>query len=287
MAEKKPSPIMGQKEYLELDELCRANPRIFGMDASPGADELEAFSLVFLQKDFVRGLLEYGDLGKAIARLENAMPPGTKTIPQLLPEEQAEKLTAQKSLERRIRFIHRVAAVLGPCDRPPALYLRKSEEQRRQNAAKALKKAHDQFARAMEDEYLKEYLQGENLLAQALDLRRNMLSASTWLKRADPLYPYERIIDEDGARAKILVNRLADACYRLYAICDVETLQFLVSYSWLRFVEDTVEIDEIRRQALERKMGRYNRYEPNEDYIGAGLTGEWLPAKTLDAPWFG
>ncbi len=284
--EKTLEALMELQAFNDLNEMCRENTEIFSTVSSPSAEHLKEFHQHFSKTDYVQGLFKNGELREAIDALEKAYSATGIHVKLLsMPEPERQAFQAQKRLEREVRFIHRLAAILGPRELPLEILSPGDQKRKRKEAAKHLRKSHSALQIVMRDEYFKESIAPAQKLGELRRMAKELLGVAQSIDDARPEYPSKRKRDEGAARARLLVNRLADACYRIYGHCDVKIIIHLTSYVWLGYIERHPDIKEAIGQALARKIDQFQRRVPNEDYEGADLLGDWSPAVTLDPPW--
>lgn len=293
--------LMRTTEFNVLSKLCEDYRDIFSMVASADFNRLELFYEELERTPYVQGLLMSGELEQAIGKLESKY---AKIIhkcvldPGRSPKE-VSLLKEHKRLERRVRFIHRLAKVIGPSDRIFVFVKPFEQNKLRKQVVKSLDQAKGKLNLLLKDEFFQ-----ESLLAEHHDilkrLNRDIEKATKFVAEVKPDYPIERIRDEDNVRAKTLINRLADVCYRIYGYCDETVINHLTNYPWLDCVTEIAKIDDLIKQALSRKIHLFERRIPNQDSDSGGwfkcripeedsesveLDGEWLPARTIDPPW--
>jgi hypothetical protein len=273
---------MGITEFTDFSALCVQHSEIFSMASSPTKAQLESFYDKFENSPYIQGLFRHGQLEQAISALEdgyrNFYMPG---VYDLLDSQ----LKEQKKLERRVRFIHRFAKLIGPANRPIPYFSPSEQRKRRKQSVKSLTLALQNLAWIEKDEFFQECLRANDhdLLE---GLKKNIDSAARIIEEANPVYPIKRVRDENIASAKTLINRLADVCYRIYGYCDESIINHLTSYPWLRSIDEIFKIQSLIDEALKRKVNAFNRRLPNEDNESVSLLeGEWTPARTLDPPW--
>lgn len=293
--------LMKTTEFNALSKLCEDYRDIFSMDASAAFNRLEPFYEELVQTPYVQGLLMSGQLEQAIGKLESeyAKIIHKCVLDQSRSPEEVSLLKEHKRLERRVRFIHRLAKVIGPSDRPFAFVKPSEQKKLRKQVVKSLDQAKGKLNLLLKDEFFQ-----ESLLAEHHDilkrLNRDIEKAMKFVAEVEPDYPIERVRDQKNACAKILINRLADVCYRIYGYCDETVINHLTNYPWLDCVTEIADIDDLIDQALSRKNHLFKRRIPNqdsdsgswfecripdEDSESVELDGEWLPARTIDPPW--
>lgn len=279
-------PDMSSTSYQQLDELCQKHPAMFDLLTSPPGDKVEAFLSELHKTAYVRGLFEFGQLKAALKRLESLAPP-TLEPPTLTSEERQafDHLREQKRFEREVRFIHRVAKIIGPCDQQIEILAESAQRRKRTDAEKSLSKAFKDLSAVLEDEFFKEKVKSSSTLMRLLRLRDELEQAPEWIAQTHPKYFKMSAQYPDYARTRQLVNRLADACYRFYAACDAKVIAHLTSYPCLVYTAEGNVGEEAMAEALERKVDQFNRRLPDEDNIEVSLRGEWIPALTLSPPW--
>jgi hypothetical protein len=276
---------MSAAKFDALDALCREHPEIFAMDASPTPEQLQAFDGLFRRTDYVRGLFEFGGLRKAIEALEGEF--AKVMIPTVLamPGAEREALQAQKRQERETRFIHRVAKIVGSHDRSWVVFTPARQKRHRADAAKHLRAAQKSLAPLLRDDHFKESLTSVSDFDALRRLSEGLRPAAQWIEEARPLYPAERDREPSNTRARVVIDRLADACFRIYGHCDPKIIEHLTEYDWMEHVAELPRHQDVIQRALERKIDAFGRRLPREDNPSPSLRGEWVPATTLDPPW--
>jgi hypothetical protein len=293
--------LMKTNEFDALSKLCKDYQDIFSMDASAAFNRLKSFYEKLEQTSYVQGLLMSGELEQAIAKLESEF---AKTI--LISEfdlsrssEEIKRLKEHKCLERRVRFIHRLAKLIGPSDITFAFIKPAEQNKLQKKVAKSLGQVQKDLRLLLKNEFFQESLSAKHHDILKC-LNQGIENAVKFVAEIKPDYPIDRVRDKNNTRAKILINRLADVCFRIYGNCDETIINHLTSYPWLVFVTEIADIDALIKQALERKTDLFERRinnedselvrsfscrRPNEDSESVELDGEWSPAQTIDPPW--
>jgi len=106
---------MGEASFEALSELFKQHPKMSDMRKSPPPEELEEFCRLLKKMPYVQGLFEFGRLREAIDLLEK----GYQAYFSLygFPVTDTE-LKLQMRMERKVRFIKRMAVILGPAYGP-------------------------------------------------------------------------------------------------------------------------------------------------------------------------
>ena len=283
-------PAMGTLAFRKFDRLCSDHPHIFTHASSPSAEELNAFDKELTKMSYVRGMQEDGHLEEAIKKLENGF---SGTIIRVQPcKEACEALKLQKRLERKTRFIHRLAQIAGAADTSLRLYDISEEAKKLKAAANAMRKASQRLNAIFENEYFLAAVNSWHSLSILVELKRNLEAGAGIVSDTEPNYPFERVRNRDTARSRQMISRVADSCYRLYGYCDKSVLEDLKNCAWLNRSDNSLDWTEIMEAALSRKVNQFNRRMPVEDYSDPGLLGDWNvvsepwpPAMILDPPW--
>ena len=279
------SRMMGQRAFTELNELCKKNPAMFAPSSSPNAADLELFFPVFMKADYVRGLLDYNKLPLAIEALERRYSPNNTPPKAPITTVDRDVLLLSKRNERQIRFIHRLASLFGFWNSRPHLYSKKEQKRECNVASRALQKAHAALHKVLRDEYFKESIAPIGNLEILLRMEDELPGAARCIREAQPLYPSSRLRDKSNALTRQMVNRVADACFRIYGHCDQQIIEYLAESSWVDFLSSDLKATDLIQRALERKVDQFQRRVPSEDYQHARLTGEWSPSTSVSPPW--
>jgi hypothetical protein len=304
--------LMKTAEYRALSDLCEKHPHIFSMEVSPNFEQLRDFDERFRKSPYVQGLLESGHLDQAINKLENEYAKLTSLREFVLggDSEESRQHKKYKRLERRVRFIHRLAKLIGPSDRThlfakitgstdkPFAYVKRSDQNklRKKKIVPSLSKAREQLCELWKDEFFK-----ETLVSADLDFLHQFIhsieKAEKIVAEAEPDYVIKTVPDQKTALAKTLINRLADVCYRIYGHCDKTIIEHLTSYDWLSFTFDITNIDDLIEATSHRKQELFKLRTapenekrayltiPKEDSESVELDGEWGPARNINPPW--
>jgi hypothetical protein len=285
---------MKHNAFESLHELCEAHPHIFTHASSPTAEELETFEREFRRTSYVIGMMADGHVAAAIKKLEAGLKMGLVPAarPPDLPDEAWRNYPDQKRQEREVRFLHRLAVIAGPVEKPMQLYGIGKEADKQKKAAAALRKADKALSAIWKNEkFVASVLpaSSQNILAY---LRKNLDAAASIVDQVRVEYPYKRARNKSTAQSIQMIDRVSDSCFRIYAYCDKAILEHLAQCEWLNREINDVDWVEIMKAALARKIGQYERRIPKEDYVEAGLLGKWLPiaaewapAINLNPPW--
>ena len=276
--------MVGEASHEALNQLFVRHPAVSDMRTSPAPDELDAFNVLLNKTDYVQGLFYFGQLRKAINLLEKGYQAFRSE--HCVPVTDA-VLIEQKRKEREVRFIMRVATVLGPAF--GAIWIPVLKEQNKQQKAlvETLRDGCEQLSPLLQDEFFREDLAADWRVAILKRLLDDMTKASTWLAPTShhPVIKQDKENVENSTSAtRQIANRLADAAFRIYANCDENIMKCLLAYEWLEPISVTTRKGLIK-EALERKIDQYCRSCPNEDYDGPGLYGPWTVSRDIDPPW--
>ena len=276
--------MMGEASHEALNQLFIKHPAVSDMRTSPTPDELDHFCNLLYETDYVQGLFKSGQLRKAIILLEQgyqafrsgACVPVTDAV-----------LIEQKRKEREVRFIMRVAVVLGPTSGRIQIPVHIDQNKRQKEFIMALKQARDKLSPLLEDEFFREGLAADGRVARLERLLDDMTKASTWLTTT-PYRPVKKQdkkdVEDSTAATRQIANRLADAAFRIYANCDENIMKFLLHYKWLEPIS-VAKKKELIEEARECKYEQYARSSSNEGYDGPGLYGPWTVSREIDPPW--
>lgn len=268
--------MMGRASFKSLHTLCSASPKVFAAASSPSASELESFRAEFHKNDYVKGLIRFGQLKCGIRALEAGYHREIIHVRAVPPPPDLQALQNQKCNEREVRFIHRLATLLGPWDASkPELPIKEHSppqgQTAREAATKALNKAHTALKAVLRDEFFRESLAPLCRHDTLRKMQDDLPKAAKWIEEAAPAYPYQRRRQDNRADTRVLVNRLADTCYRIYGDCNEMIIEYLTSYDGLGFVAEHEDIRGIIQEALDRKKNQFQRRIPREDYNNPGL----------------
>lgn len=307
---------MCMSNWRDFDRFCQERRHVFDLLSSPSATAVEDVYAEYRMQPYVRGLFLSGRLAVAIERLENLvikippvdliapLPISTRTeidektgqrvqvirAESSLRTEDREKLQvlqATKKLERELRFVHRLACLIRYADFKLPIPKPGDQKKQRAEAADALDDALKMLQPVIKDEFFLEAAGHEDELKVLFEVRQNLPKLSAFLRQTQPNYLVQKVSPDkqDLACAKLLVNRLADSCFRFYAYCDAQVLRELLSYPWLDYTSDLPNQAELIDDALARQKDQYGRPLPLEDNLTVELDGAWIPALTADPTW--
>jgi hypothetical protein len=284
---------MGVLSFRKLDELCKAHPAVFNHAASPSAEELNTFSKQLGQQPYVKGMRARGHLQRAIKLLEDAFGKGrVPGKPERLSDDDWQALRSQKRLEREVRFVQRLAVIAGPKGQQLPHYGPPEWKYKKEVAIEAINDASGKLNVLLQDEFLLSALASGEKLSQLIELRKLLPKVAEVL--TDVTVDYAVIRDGKYAKSYQMVNRVVDTCCRIYGDCDLKILGKILECSWLRRDDwdgDPRRVRELMNETIDRKQNEHGLRLAKEDYVGAGLVGEWQsmlawpPATTLDPPW--
>ncbi len=282
--------LMKWDNYTHLNALCRDHTEIFSMTASPTIEQLREFEPLFMGEPYVRGLFLSGELEKALGRLEKGFRAGEDNKGEKMGERGA--LGPNKRLERRVRLVHRLAKITGPWGEHQVLYTEKEMKQKRREAARHLDKALKPLTILLADEFFREGVARSSGLEALRGLSQRIKLAVEAIENAQPRYPCKRRGTtheaHDSSRSELhqKINRLADACFRIYGDCTPAVILSLTDIGPPVAVIGKKEIREFIKEAMVRKIDLFKRRIPSEVNESADLAGEWLLATPpLTAPW--
>lgn len=276
--------MMGDTSFAALSELFAQHPAVSDMHTSPASEVLYAFQAQLMESPYVQGLFRFGRLREALDALEAGYQafrhlhcvPVTDTA-----------LIEQKRKEREVRFIMRLAVLLGSAFRPIAVPANVDQNERQEALVDALKDARGKLALLLQDEFFREDLAEDWRVAVLHRMLDDMTKAGNWLVSESyrPVKKQDKEnVETSTASTRQIANRLADACFRIYANCDEKVLKLLLAYEWLKPIS-VAQSKALILESLERKIDQFNRKLPNEDYVGTGLFGQWLVSRDIDPPW--
>lgn len=260
---------------------------MFDPDCSPPPELLNEFYDKFHKDAFVRALFGAVELKKALQSLENAF--SSFVFHSYVMDDNTKEL---KRREREVRFIHRFAKIIGGFGLGPALPNATTTRQLQRKLARAMRVMKVDLATLISDEYFMASIPFEcnRGLRHIKDFIINDLD---YFEQAEPAYPYSRVRDAENTQIRLLIDRLTDVCLRIYCFCDENILLQLTNYKKLPFENmpfvagfEKKEIKQQIKLATERKIDAYNRRLPLEDSESVDLYGVWMPARTLDPPWW-
>lgn len=296
---------MDREEFDELNSLCIAHGHIFDYRKSPEPGELAAFDDLLRQSPYVVGMLKSGKFRIAIGVLEGRFQEGLAkavVVREECADQPSEELKRANKLEREVRFIHRCAALSRHVLDSDHVFLSESQTNSRERAIKSLAAALTELERLAPDPYLQDaYLKDQG--AADIEELTDRLPAAIWhLETAKPEYAMTRRTNERRAtEIRQLVDRLVDACHRLYANCDAGIINRLLDCAWLGLENGRAVTPKDIKTSLERKMSATEiRADgrlaiPQEDLLSADMREEWrklsphpdnwMPGYVLEASW--
>jgi len=134
----------------------------------------------------------------------------------------------------------------------------------------------------LEDPYLLRKLRNDDL-----DRLPGLITAlgrfSEVFEEIKPEPPYDRDRVTANTVMRIVIDELAECCFRIYEVCDVELLRKLLRATWLRSYAGvrSGELTEMINTTLGRKQTEYfDRTEPLTTEATA-LSIPWMPARNL------
>lgn len=276
--------LMGKASHLALSDLFAAHPEMTDMRRSPLPEQLDPFYDELMHMPYVQGLFAFGSLRQALDSLEV----GYQAFRQAHAVPVADTgLAEHKRREREVRFIMRLASLLGPAFAPLDVVSSSEHRDRKDVVRAALKDAQRHLKPLLDDEFFREDLADDWRVAVLRRMLDDMSKAQGWLA-SETFRPVRRdhghTAEASTTSSRQLANRLADASFRLYAYCDETILKRLLSYPWLEPLAP-VTLRKLINEALERKLDQYERRVPQEDYDGSDLYGRWNVSRSIDPPW--
>jgi len=298
---------MGHEEFEELRSLCLAHREIFNYRKSPGPVELAAFDDLLRQTPYVAGMLNSGSFKVAIGLLEGRFQQGLAKALVVREEpgghnQPDEELKQAQKLEREVRFIHRCAALSRHVLDSNRVFLPTPQEKSRTKAIKSMKVALEELKKLIPDEYLRDAYLRDHAISDLERLRDLLPITIQHLETAQPQYALTRRTNERGVtEMRQLVDRLVDACQRLYANCDFKIINHLLKCSWLgRGSGNAVTAGDIKQSLVRKMRGASIRADgqltiPKEDLLSADIQEDWqklppspdnwMPGYVLEASW--
>lgn len=276
--------MMGDASFVVLSKLFDQHPAVSDMHTSPAPEVLNAFQARLMESPYVKGLFRFGRLREALDALEA----GYQAFRRLhcVPVTDA-ALVEQKRKEREVRFIMRLAAVLGPAFSAITVPANVEQNERQEALVDALKDARGKLALLLQDEFFREDLAEDWRVAVLRRMLDDMTKAGSWLAPESyrPVKKRDKEnVETSTASTRQIANRLSDACFRIYANCDEHILKLLLTFDWLGEIKPP-EMRKLIQESLERKIDQFNRKSPNEDYVGTDLFGQWCVSRDIDPPW--
>ncbi len=279
---------LGEESFKDLNALFVEHPEVSDMHTSPTGEQLDAFHLQLIASPYVQGLFSYGKLRLVLNTLEAGFQQWF--LQNSAVQAREESLKRQKTKEREVRFIMRLAAILGPANRRIEVYVGAEQRGRLTSLVESLSNARPKLGYLLADEHFRESLASNTRVKTLEQLERDMVKALAWLRGADQFmdYPIDRApkanAEDTTETTRQLGNRIADAAFRIYANCDESILLNTLSFGWLPTISKAQRVALIEG-ALQRKIGQYERRIPNEEYAGADLFGSWIVGRDIDPPW--
>lgn len=280
------SEVFNRQKFDVLNSLCSDYKEVFHPDLSPSPELLNVFYGKFKKDEFVRALFSSGKLKKALSLLESGL--AEMIDVRELAGSIDDDIKELKRREREVRFIHRLAKIMGEFGLGPVFIDLKRLRRLQKKMVKQMQEVEQNLIDFFSNDYfILSIPVRENV--QLHRLQELLHETMNCVEQAQPEYPYQRNTNEDNTRFRVLIDRLTDSCLRIYGSCDVKILTHLTSYATLASPDGglgSVDIAVEIRLARGRKIDAYERRLPKEDNESVDLYGEWVPARTLDPPWW-
>ena len=134
----------------------------------------------------------------------------------------------------------------------------------------------------LEDEHLLRKLHASDLTALP-ELIKHLGHFGEVFERIKPDLPYERNRTPDNSIMRLVLDDLAECCYRFYEACSYEVVRALLKSCWLHGYAGIRkgELEALISAALERKQTDYRaRTVPRDDDRPAPAVA-WMPVRSL------
>lgn len=183
---------------------------------------------------------------------------------------------------RELRFLHRFAQIVKWKDYERSPPDQKALSSGRKRIAEMCLPLEDLLLDQLEDEHLLRKLHNSDLAALP-ELIKQLGRFGEVFQTVKPDLPYERNRTPENSVMRLVLDDLAECCYRVYEACSYEVVRMLLKSCWLHGYAGIRkgELEALINAALERKQTDYlARTAPRED---DALAPEmvWMPVRSL------
>lgn len=183
---------------------------------------------------------------------------------------------------RELRFLHRFAQIVKWKDYERSPPDQKALSSARKRIAEMCLTLEELMLDQLEDEHLLRKLHASDLTALP-DLIKHLGRFGEVFESIKPDLPYERNRTPDNSIMRLVLDDLAECCYRFYEACSYEVVRALLKSCWLHGYAGIRkgELETLISAALERKQTDYRaRTVPRDDDRPAPAVA-WMPVRSL------
>jgi hypothetical protein len=148
--------MLGEESFRHLNALFVEHPEVSDMRSSPTGEQLDAFHPLLIASPYVHGLFSYGKLRSVLGSLEAGFQEWFRLHAAVQVRE--ESLKRFKAKEREVRFIMRLAAILGPANRRIEVFVGAEQRARLVSLVDGLSSAQPKLGYLLADEQFRESL---------------------------------------------------------------------------------------------------------------------------------
>ena len=277
------------ESYSELDRLYDRHPSITSMEDLAIDDNIFEFYAKFRENNYVKWLYSSRNLQDAIDKLEELYV--GKGLPPL---KNAETLAIRSrfKMEREVRFIQRVANILGPNGHREEVIKITDFKASRVLLADDMKRICKHINRLFHDDLFWHHLtDGDDAYLLRLIVLEKFPIIQQTIKTMEFDYPVERNRDKFNSIARQLSDDISDACFRIYGECEPLIVRYIIGEDLYSKTSANFDFRAIIKAREDLKRQRGGKLKPLREYVGSGLRGvwkrDWVNAFTLDPPWWG
>lgn len=183
---------------------------------------------------------------------------------------------------RELCFMHRFAQIVKWQD-----YERSPPDQEalgnvRKRIARRCQELEELLLDQLEDPHLIRKLH-KNDLTTLPELIKGLGRISEVFETIKPDLPYDRNRNPANSVIRLVLDDLAECCYRIYEACDYEVVRHLLKSCWLHSYAGIRkgELEEMISNALERKQTDYRERNIALDDVGTSPEISWMPVRSL------
>jgi hypothetical protein len=284
-----PSRTYISEAYWELHQLYDQNPSITSMEELAPFVGIIEFYPEFRRNNYVKWLYSSRNLQLSIDKLEELYV--GKGRPTLKKAKNLEIRNRYK-MEREVRFIQRIANILGPSGHREEVVEIADFKESRFLLSDEIKRICIHINRLVPDNLFWQQFTDED---EVYLLRRVVLEKFPIIQKTIEnmkfKYPVERNRDNFNSIARQLSDDIADACFRIYGECEPLIVRYVIGEDLYSKTSANFDFRDIIKIRKELKRQRGGKLKPLREYVGSGLRGawkrDWANAFTLDLPWWG
>ena len=183
---------------------------------------------------------------------------------------------------RELCFMHRFAQIVKWRDYERSPPDPEAMGKARKRVSRLCQELEELLLGQLEDQPLLRKLHNDDL-AMLPGLIMNLGRFGEIFETIKPVLPYDRNRNAANSVIRLVVDDLAECCYRIYEACDYEVVRYLLKSCWLNsyaYVRKG-ELEEMISNALERKLTEYHQrdIEREDDRIPPEIS--WMPVRSL------